>query len=435
MSSPFESPNPTPAPARSGTPARPRRTWWIVAIALLAAAVLLVVTQGATWCQARAVAAMQVSRLETAETWLSRAALLGRKNPRTTLLQARLDRKRGRFPEMFTRLRAAAAEGCPRSLVAAEQLLAELQSGGLRPVDPRVAALFIKGEVDADEASEAYVLGCLRNYEFEPALTLLSSWEGDYPKDPRPNFLRGRILEYQRSEEKARRDYAAASEKAGGVFAPAEYALARLALEDQDDQGALEFFRRCRKGLDVPAAATLGEAAALRRLGRPAEAEALLSGREFQDRADLPQQLVELGDPVERAAAAYEAEQGRVAAALEKFAEAERWLAEALETNPRDWKLRNVYATVLSREGKAQQAAAEFEKVAVAEKAVASCDELLERLKKNPADVEARYELGRIFREHISEGQGEAWLRSVLQYDPSHAAAKRELELLRRDNG
>jgi len=407
----------------------------MLVVAAVAGMVVLVATQGVPWCQSRAVGAMRVSRLGAAETWLSRAELLGPKNARTHLLQARLDRKRGLFPQMLTRLREAAAQGCPRSLVAAEQLLAELQSGGLRPVDPRVADLFVKGEVDADEASEAYVLGCLRNYEFEPAMTLLSSWEADYPKDPRPNFLRGRILEYQRWEQKARNDYAAASRKAGGVYAPAEYALARLALEDQDDQGALEFFRRCKTGLDVPAAAKLGEAAALRRLGRPAEAETLLSGKDFHDRANLAQQLVELGDPVERATAAYEAEQGRVAAALEKFADAETWLARALERNPQDWKLRNVYATVLSREAKAEQAAAEFEKVAAAEKAVASCDELLERLKKNPADVEARYELGRIFREHISERQGEAWLRSVLQYDPNHAAAKRELELPRRDNG
>ena len=431
MSSPFK----TPVPATSGAPVRRGRKRWIAAVALLAAAVLLVVTQGAAWCQARAVAAMGVSRLGTADLWLSRAELLSAKNARTALLRARLDRKRGLFPEMMVHLREAAKEGTPKSLVAAEQLLAELQSGGLRPVDPRVANLFVKGEVDADEVSEAYVLGCLRNYEFEPALTLLTSWEADYPKDPRPNFLRGRILEHQRWEEKARNDYAAASQKSGGVYAPAEYALARVALEDQDDQGALEFFRRCRKGLDLPAAALLGEAAALRRLGRPAEAEAILSGKDFQDRANLSQQLVELGDPLERATAAYEAERGRVAAALEQFADAEKWLAAALEKNPRDWKVRNVYATILGRAGKPQEAAAEFERVAAAEKAVASCDGLLERLKKNPADVEARYELGRIFREHISEGQGAAWFRSVLQYDPNHAAAKRELELLPRETG
>lgn len=392
---------------------------------------MLVATLGVPWCQTRAVAAMQVSRLGTADNWLARAERLSPKNARTALLRARLDRKRGQFDKMAEHLQFAAAQGTSKSLVAGEQLLAELQSGALPAVDPRVANLFVKGELEGDEISEAYVLGCLRNYDFEPAFALLASWEADFPNDPRPNFLRGRIIEHQRWEKKASDEYIAASRKAGGVYAPAEYNLARIASENQDDQGALEYYRRCRTGLDVPAAALLGEAAALRRLKQADAAEKILLGTDFDDRSQLAQQLIELGEPIERATAAYEAERGSVAEALEKYADAETWLKAALEQNPLDWKLRNRYATVLSRLGKRMEAAAEFEKVAAAEKAVSSCDALIERLKKNPADVEARYELGLIFLEHISKRQGITWLRSVLQYDPHHVGARRALD----DNG
>lgn len=370
---------------------------------------------------------MRVSRLARAETWLARAEAIGPKNPRTALLRARLDRKRGLFPSMEEHLRRAATLGCRKPIVASERLLAELQSGLLRPVDPRVSNLFMKGEVDTDEASDAYALGCLRNYEFAPAQMVLVSWEADYPQDPRPNFYRGRILEHANSFGKAADEYRAASKKAGGAHAPSEYSLARVAIENHDDDEAIRCFERCQKGLDDPAPALLGEAAALRRVGRTAEAEAILLSKAFDDRSRLASQLIELGEPFERARAAYEAERGLVALAGERYAEAETWLVKALAEDPQDWKLRNQYATALGRLGKSTEAAEQFRQVAATEKAVARCDQLLSQLKKNPADADARYEIGMIYFEHISRRQGEAWLRTVLQYDPAHAGALKAL--------
>lgn len=424
----------SPAPAPSPTTARssrlPRKWIWIPLLVLIVAGAA-VLFGGVPWCQSKASQAMRLGRFETAQRWLDRAGWLGLRDGRTELLRARLDRKRGRFEAMQDHLRKAAGLGYPRSLVAAEQLLAELQGGGLPSVDPRVANLFVRAEIEGDTLSEAYVLGCLRKYEFPPALTLLDSWETDFPKDPRPHFLRGRILEHSSAELQAKEEYRRASVKAGGVFAPAEYSLARIALDSGDPETALLHSRRCAEGLDVPAAARLGEAAALRHLERFSEAERVLVSIESQDRETLAQQLVELGQTAESAAVAYEAERGRVAAGLERNDEADRWLKTALDRNPHDWKLRYVYARTLSRLGRTAEAKEEFERVEETEKAVASCDQYLERIRKNPADVEARYELGRIFAQYISERQAEAWLSGALQYDPQHAGAQALLKSLR----
>lgn len=429
--SPVPTPPPSPATAQSSRPRR-KRIW--IALLVLVALGVTAVFAGVPWCQSRAQQAMRLGRFDTAERWLSRAGWLGPRDSRTELLRARLDRKRGQFEAMHKHLRDAAALGYPPSLVAAEQLLAELQSGGLPSVDPRVANLFVRAELEGDTLAEAYVLGCLRKYEFPPALTLLDSWETDFPKDPRPNFLRGRILEHTSAESQAKEEYRRASVKAGGVFAPAEYSLARIAFDGGDAETALVHSRRCAEGLDVPAAARLGEAAALRHLERFAEADQILAPLESQDRDALAQQLVQLGQTAEAAAVAYEAERGRVAAGLERNEEAERWLKTALDGNPHDWKLRYVYARTLSRLGRTAEAKADFERVEETEKAVADCDHYLERIRKNPADVEARYELGRIFAQYISERQAEAWLTGVLQYNPQHAGAQALLKSLRAPN-
>lgn len=421
-------PKPSPTSARSSRLTR-KRIW--IALLVLVAAGATAVLGGVPWCQSNASQAMRLARFDTAQRWLDRTGWLGPRSGRTELLRARLDRKRGRFDAMHAHLRSAAAQGYPPSLVAAEQLLAELQSGLLQTVDPRVANLFVRAEIEGDELSEAYVLGCLRKYEFGPALTLLESWETDFPQDPRPNFLRGRIQEHTRLETQAKEEYRQASVKAGGIFAPAEFSLARIAIDGGDGETALAHSRRCGEALDVPAAARIGEVTALRHLERFREAWEILLAIEPLDRPAIVRQLIDLGQVAESAEVAYEGERGRVAAALEQYEEAERWLKTSLDRNPHDWKLRYVYARTLSRLGRTAEAKAEFDRVEEAEKAVADCDQYLERIRKNAADVEARYELGRIFARYISERQAEAWLGGALQYDPQHAGAQALLKSLR----
>ncbi|MBA3312312.1 MAG: hypothetical protein H0T47_03325 [Planctomycetaceae bacterium] len=44
----------------------------------------------------------------------------------------------------------------------------------------------------------------------------------------------------------------------------------------------------------------------------------------------------------------------------------------------------------------------------------------MDRLRTNPADVEARYLMGTVFLKHVSEPQGLIWLGSALAYEPDH---------------
>ncbi len=54
---------------------------------------------------------------------------------------------------------------------------------------------------------------------------------------------------------------------------------------------------------------------------------------------------------------------------------------------------------------------------------------MIDRLKKQPDDLEARFGVGKMLLEHVSPNQGLVWLNSVLSYDADHVAAR---ELLAR---
>ncbi len=99
---------------------------------------------------------------------------------------------------------------------------------------------------------------------------------------------------------------------------------------------------------------------------------------------------------------AYESERGRVASGLERNS---RRTAGKQRSGLADWKLPvHVYAGPVAA-GPDRGGQGGVERVEETEKAVASCDPYLERIRRNPADVEAGYELGRIFAGYISRRQ------------------------------
>jgi Tfp pilus assembly protein PilF len=103
------------------------------------------------------------------------------------------------------------------------------------------------------------------------------------------------------------------------------------------------------------------------------------------------------------------------------------WLQQAVEKNPRNWKVRYALVQALQAGGRSEEAARHAQIVDAASAAMTEVDVLLSRAHSEPDNADVRCRLGEIFLEHVSIQQGLIWLHSALQIDPEHAAAHRAL--------
>ncbi|QDU37973.1 tetratricopeptide repeat protein [Maioricimonas rarisocia] len=415
-------------------PTRRRARYWLFGLLLLAGAGgLLWGSRGlahlALW---RGREAARNHDWRTAESWLAEAQSWHPLGGESTFAWARLNRRLGRIDVMSSALQDAADAGFSPRKLQREVWLAEAQSGRMQSLDAKLGNLLVAGE-DLPAICEAYVLGCLLNYRLNDALRLLDLWQADFPDDPQPHYLRGRLIEHSTDFEGAANEYRRAVELASGHGA-ATYNLGRALLALQNTKEALRAYEQATPILYAPQPGLVGQAHCLRLLGRLDEARSRLD-EALASPADDPEVAWRLaGEPVDAAASRVPAEYGHVELAAENYPEAEKWLRQALEADPHGWRNRYSLATALRQQGKTEEAAAHSERVEATKQALAECDRLIVKLRKVPDDVEARFTLGRTFLQHVSEKQGVVWLRSVLDHDPQHQPTHRLLADFYRDH-
>lgn len=361
----------------------------------------------------------------SAELWFGRACSFHPLGGESAFAWARLNRRLGRFDVMSEALQDAADAGTAPQTIEREVWLAEAQSGRMQNLDARLGDLLIAGE-DLPAICEAYVLGCLLNYRLDDALRLLDLWQADFPDDPQPHYLRGRLTEHSADFEGAADEYRQAISLAPGHGAAA-FNLGRALVALQKPEDALLAYEQSTPLLYDPQPGLVGQAHCLRLLGRIDDA------RERLDAAlDSPEQDIELawrlaGEPVDSAPSRVAAEYGHVELAAENYPAAEDWLRKALTADPFAWRTRYSLATALRQQGKTDEAAKQVERVEATKQALEECDRMIVGLRRQPADVEARFTIGKTFLEHVSPKQGVIWLRSVLDLDPDHQATHRLL--------
>jgi Flp pilus assembly protein TadD len=336
-----------------------------------------------------------------------------------------LDRKLGRLNETAQHLRLATERGYDPAAIEREAWYADAQAGALALLESHLAELLITGD-DAPEICEAFVHGCLLTYRLDDALRILKLWQADYPADPQPHYLRGRILEHRVDLEQAAVEYREALRLAPR-HAPAAFNLGRVLLTQQHPAEALIQYQHCARDLYDPQPGLIGMARCLRLLGRFDEARQRLQQALESPRARLDVAYRLVGEPLEKAQAEAIAELGEVELAEEHYAEAEQHLRAGLAVNPHNWRVRYSLATTLRQQGKRDAAGEELRQVEETKQALAECDLLMDRLRRNPADVEARLHVGKVFLKYVSENQGLIWLQSVLTYNATHRETHRIL--------
>ncbi|MFV1965190.1 MAG: tetratricopeptide repeat protein [Pirellulaceae bacterium] len=335
--------------------------------------------------------------------WLTIGRRISSQNAQTQFLLSRAYRRIGRMQLARDHLDAAERLGWPRESVERETWLALAQAGWLAEAGPHLADLLTDPRGDHAEICEAFVIGYIKMHDVDAARKLLAAWQHDLPGDPQPHFLLG--MTYQDYDWKSAIDHYQRALKIDPSHEQAAFALAECLLTGKRPAEALPYYELAEKTSDDKPRAWTGQAHCLRLLGQPEEALLLL------ERA--------LAENTDHAAAGLEWSQMKLEAG--NFDQAARQLEPLAKQEPRNWKVQFAYATALRGIGKIGQAKKLFDRISHARSQLRKAGNLAEQLKQD--DVATRYEIGKAHMDYGEPAEGLWWLRSVLSYDPSHAAA------------
>lgn len=373
---------------------------------------------------------MQRADYRAVERWLQIADAVAPSDARSAFLRARLNRHLGRQPQFKTWIEEARARGFPVDRIALEITLNRAMSGDLQTLERQLPSLLIDG-TDAGEICEAYVLGCLMSYRLADASAVIQVWLADFPEASKARFLLGRLHEHREDLNEAAREYSLASDLNHG---PSAYALAGVMAEQHELEAAVIQAGRARDLLYDPQPGHVLLARLHRLQGKLDEAVKFLSlaTQSTPESAAIAWKVA--GVPASDAISEVDAERGEIELARKNYTAAETAFRLALKKSPQRWRLQNGLATALRLQGQLDEAAEHLARFREATHALNECGSLVDKLRTDPDDLGARMQVAKALLHHVSQDQGLVWLRSVLQYDPSHQEAHRLLHEFYRDH-
>ena len=363
--------------------------------------------------------ALEEHNLDKAEAMIRNAIRIGPKIAGDQILLARVLRKQGNHGAFDEALQQALALGADQQTTDVERLLAQAQSGSLDKIRARLDGLLISGGADDRELLEAYVNGCLASARLPEAETLLTGWASSFPDDAQPRYYRGRLLMFYGQNQKAAEEFRAALKQNPGHH-PAAYLLGQILTQENRPADALESFRSAGSMI-YNAAPRIGEAKALRSLGRVDEARNILQSVTEMQPGRIRKSYHRVGDRYEGLPAHLEL--GNLELADDQYEQALRWLDPAVEANSGDLSARHARGIALRGAGRSEEAARELEAVRAARLALREVDRLADLVDSNPDLIEERVRIGEIYLTHESKLTGEYWLKTALARDATHRRA------------
>ena len=366
----------------------------------------------------RARALLKQRDVEAALTQLESLEKIKPGIPEVAFLMARANRRLGRMQQTQTWLEEAFDRGFSERRIMREQWLALAQDGQISLVEKHLWDMLVDpNDEDLPEICEAYINGYVVNYRLSQAFELLSAWKKDYPEDPQPLFLHGRIAEHRGDNQTAAKLYTSALGLAEDRT-DIRIRLARCLTELHRYEEAIEQYGYLQKVED--------------------DADML---------TDWAQCLIETGKS-DRAATTLEralkldpehfnARLGKARLAFEagKIKEALQAVQQLYEERQRDSDVRYLLAQVLQADGQAAEAEKHFDYVNEAIEALNEAMQLIEVMADRPNDAEARYQCGALLLKSGDLEAGAGWLRSALQMDADHRPAHRALAAFYREQG
>jgi Tfp pilus assembly protein PilF len=299
----------------------------------------------------------------------------------------------------------------PSDAIALERTLLQAQRGGLsQGVESSLRRRLKENPPEADEISEALVVGCLSSYRFITALGYLNDWLERRPDNVAA--LVWRSLARQRVQ-----DFSAARDDC------------RRALEL--DPGNLE--ARTRLGEMLLAATQIQEALDVleplyhEQPDNPLVAVRLAQAQVKLNQFDAAEKILDAVVSRFPSEPSVLLERGRLAMDRGQAAAAESWLRRAASIVPWDYQVHYSLLLCLKQQKKEQAAREVGEVVRRLEADFARFSELNEKLRRQPYDLSVRCDIARIHLAEKNDQEGIIWLKGALKIDPQYPLANQLL--------
>lgn len=386
------------------------RRWWTAGIVTV---VTLLVVPVVTSVVTVSLAKRAISKREPAKAleWLKIAAAFGHRHGEIDFLQSRCYRKLGNVEGFRTAILSASRRGYRQQDLEREQLLLQAQTGRMKEVDDRISQIFQTAGEDTAEVCEAYVSGLLLNFRQAEALRVIDSWSQDYPDDPFPQFVRGRIHQNANQPQEAEKSYRRALEIAP-KNSEVRMQLAELLIQAKRIDEALSILRSLTNDSKLRDLAWLRIAKCSRIQGDAAARQQALG------EIKLPEQLPP-GD--------YDLELGLLELDQQRFEVAVTHLQRSKLLQPGSTETSHALAQALRAAGRKEEGDREALFVAEAQAELQRSDTLQNELSEDFNNLDRRLEIGRILLTYGDPARGRAWVQSVLNASPSHRRANQML--------
>jgi tetratricopeptide (TPR) repeat protein len=354
--------------------------------------------------------ALRDRNVESALAAAEEAARLTPESGEVHLLLARLFRHQGLLDKVHDSLRQAAAFGVSRERIRREEWLALAQAGQMKEAQPHLSELLLDPGEDGPEICEAFANGYFLTYRLADAFQILDAWEKDFPQDAQPHAFRAAINGKMNSFPTAITHLRKAV-----LLAPSRIDL----------QIELASTLLLTRGMDE--AAELLEQALHK---QPENPQALLGWAQIlleRDQKDQARSTLEHLVKLEPDNFVALRLLGEIHSSAERYSEALQLLEKSVAIKNNDPKARYALGTVLQRLGRRDEALQHFEFVTKNNEVGQRMQKLLERVRDNDSDVEARFEITELLRGTGESADRLLWLRSVVELDPTHQRAHAEL--------
>lgn len=361
-------------------------------------------------CRVRARSAISASQFDVARRWIERMRWGNSASSEALRWEIRLLRKEKKFEQAFASLGHAKQPTTSSAELGIEEWLLQAQAGDLTAAERPLLNALRSNAGEESEICDALVLGYLRTGQVFKAELTLQSWQADRPQDSRPWVLRGVMA----TKTEHWRDAAVAFREALRLSPndpETTFFLADVLAMNREFESALPLFRRCVAALPDRVEVPLGLVRTLTNLGQFDEA-IRLSEEIVRRRPALIDASEALGE------ALLSAGQSRRAVEV---------LQPAVDQAPTNIGLRFQFGTALRLAGRPEEAESHLEFARRGRQELQQRGALTRHALQFPNDLAVRVQLARLLLKYNFEEEGLMWLRGVLNVEPHHADAHRQL--------
>ncbi len=387
---------------------RNRRTRLWRLLLLVSVFVVLAVwlaTQMDEICLQRGRANLRSRNHDRALVWLEWAQWCAPDRAEVAFYLARANRRLQRFDAVRQYLSKADVLGYDIGQLEREQWLALAQTSQFSEMDDHWSELFLDAADDGPELSNAYVTWCLSRLNLQDGLRVISAWEADFPADPQPHFMRGRVNEVMLRWAEAVEEYQVAL-ALDDTRNDVRFRLGNALMHLLKNDAAVRELRACLAVDPLHADATVALSKCLFKLDDESASRQLLQELVQRHPTHVPA-LHALGD-LELTASNYQA--------------AENALSRAVAIKPEDQTIRYALTKALQRLGRKEEAREHLQFVQEATKPLLRLANLTADLVEDPNNIELRSEIAQITWKYKSHEEGAQWFHSLLDLAPGHAA-------------